>query len=135
MGRIRQREWLALVDDYVSRIAHYVKCDIVEFRDDDELLQRPPDADFVVALEVGGARMTSTHFAQKLQAWSLLGQGRIAFLIGGSNGLPGVLVQRAHFKLSLSDMTLPHRLARVLLVEQIYRAQTILRGEPYARES
>jgi 23S rRNA (pseudouridine1915-N3)-methyltransferase len=135
VGRIRQREWLALVHDYVARIVHYAKCDIIEFKDDAELLHHPPEADVVVALEVDGVRMTSTQFAHKLELWSRRGQGRIAFVIGGSEGIPAEVAKRASFKLSLSDMTLPHRLARVLLVEQIYRAQTILRGEPYARES
>lgn len=135
VGRIRQREWIALVSEYVSRITHYVKCDIVELKDDSELLRHPPDADFVVALEVNGTRLNSTDFARKLASWSRLGQGRVAFVVGGTDGIPAALSQLAHFRLSLSDMTLPHRLARVLLVEQIYRAQTILRGEPYAREA
>ena len=135
MGRIRKREWTALVEEYSVRVSHYVKCEIAEFKDDNDLLQHPPQCDVIVALEVNGSRLTSTQFAQKLESWSRCGQGRIAFVIGGSDGLPAAISQMAHFRLSLSDMTLPHRLARVFLVEQIYRAQTILRGEPYARES
>jgi 23S rRNA (pseudouridine1915-N3)-methyltransferase len=61
------------------------------------------------------------------------GKGRIAFVIGGAEGLPQAIRARAHEKLSLSTMTLPHRLARLFLAEQLYRAVTILRGEPYAR--
>jgi 23S rRNA (pseudouridine1915-N3)-methyltransferase len=134
VGRIRQREWLTLAEDYAARINHYAKCEVVELKDDNELLTKLPKGDFVVALEVGGHRLTSTDFAGKLQTWSRRGQGRIVFAIGGSEGLPRAISQNADYQLSLSDMTLPHRLARVVLLEQLYRAQTILRGEPYARE-
>jgi 23S rRNA (pseudouridine1915-N3)-methyltransferase len=135
VGRFRQREWIALVAEYTARIVHYAKFDIVEFKDDAELQSKLPKGDFVVALEVAGHRLTSRQFAQKLETWSRRGQGKIVFVIGGSEGLPSAVSESADYQLSLSDMTLPHRLARVLLLEQLYRAQTILRGEPYARES
>jgi 23S rRNA (pseudouridine1915-N3)-methyltransferase len=57
------------------------------------------------------------------------------FIVGGAEGIPASVSRNAHYRLSLSDMTLPHRLARVFLLEQLYRAFTILRGEPYAREN
>ena len=63
----------------------------------------------------------------------LHGQRAVTFLIGGSDGLPKAAVARAHRRLSLSAMTLPHRLARVLLCEQLYRALSIIKGEPYSR--
>ena len=132
---MRKREWLTLVEEYLARVSHYVKCEITEFKDDHDLLQHPPQGDVIVALEVNGSRLTSTQFSQMLESWSRRGQGRISFVIGGTDGLPAAISQMAHFRLSLSDMTLPHRMARVFLIEQLYRAQTILRGEPYARES
>ena len=88
----------------------------------------------MVALDVGGQEVKSSEFARLVERWSTAGKGDIAFVLGGAEGLPGPLVSAAHCRLSLSRMTLPHRLARVLLYEQIYRALTILRGEPYARE-
>ena len=135
VGRIRERNWLALMDEYSTRLSHYVKCDVTEFKDNQELLRQPPQGDVIVALEVAGARLTSTQFAQTLEAWSRRGRGRTAFIIGGADGIPTAISQSAHHRLSLSDMTLPHRLARLFLLEQLYRAFTILRGEPYARES
>lgn len=135
VGRVRKPEWQALIDDYSSRIAHYVRCEVVEFKDNDALFRHPPEGDFIVALEVTGSCLSSAQFAQKLESWSRCGQGRVAFVIGGADGIPPGIARLAHFRLSLSEMTLPHRLARVLFLEQIYRAQTILRGEPYARES
>ena len=124
VGRVRKPEWRALIDDYSSRISHYVRCEVIEFKDDNDLIRHPPEGDIIVSLE-----------AQKLESWSRCGQGRVAFVIGGTDGIPLAIARLANFRLSLSEMTLPHRLARVLLLEQIYRAQTILRGEPYARES
>jgi 23S rRNA (pseudouridine1915-N3)-methyltransferase len=88
----------------------------------------------LVALEVDGAALSSSELAKKLGAWTSQGKGNVAFAIGGAEGLPRELSARAAFRLSLSSMTLPHRLARLILLEQIYRAFTILRGEPYARE-
>ncbi len=135
VGRIRNLEWQALIADYSSRISHYVRCEVVEFKDDGTLLRHPPEGDVIVALEVSGSRLSSTRFAQKLESWSRCGQGMVAFVIGGTDGIPPDIARLSTFRLSISDMTLPHRLARVVLLEQIYRAQTILRGEPYARES
>jgi 23S rRNA (pseudouridine1915-N3)-methyltransferase len=93
----------------------------------------PPEA-HVVALEPGGDALTSTELARRIERWGRTGKGIIVFVVGGADGIPSEVVARAHARLSLSSLTLPHRLARVLLVEQLYRAMTILRGEPYARE-
>ena len=93
----------------------------------------PADA-VIVALEVWGKGLGSEEFARKLESWGSTGKGHVAFVIGGAEGIPTAISQRAQFHLSLSPMTLPHRLARVILFEQLYRAMTILRGEPYARE-
>jgi 23S rRNA (pseudouridine1915-N3)-methyltransferase len=72
--------------------------------------------------------------AKRVERWSSRGKGIVAFVIGGADGIPADLLSRADARLSLSTLTLPHRLARVVLAEQLYRAMTILRGEPYARE-
>jgi 23S rRNA (pseudouridine1915-N3)-methyltransferase len=89
---------------------------------------------WLVALDPGGRELTSSEFAHQLSRWLELGKAEIDFVIGGADGIPKALLERADSKLALSRMTLPHRLARVLLFEQLYRAFAILKNEPYARE-
>ena len=100
-----------------------------------ELLQAalPEDA-LLVALDQRGTALTSVGFADRLQRWRLEGIKTLAFVIGGADGFAQPLVQRASFTLSLGVMTWPHLLARILLLEQLYRAQQILAGHPYHRE-
>jgi 23S rRNA (pseudouridine1915-N3)-methyltransferase len=92
------------------------------------------DSAWVVALDPNGEELTSTQFAERLNRWLQLGKPEIDFVIGGADGIPRAVLDRADAKVSLSRLTLPHRLARVLLFEQLYRAFAILQNEPYARE-
>jgi 23S rRNA (pseudouridine1915-N3)-methyltransferase len=134
VGRLREPALRALADDYLGRIRRYVRCDEVEVREPSELVGALPRAATVVALDVEGEEPTSSEFARLIERWSTVGKGDVAFVLGGADGLPGPVLSAAQHRLSLSRLTLPHRLARVLLYEQVYRAFTILRGEPYARE-
>ncbi len=134
VGRIKERALRSVADDYLGRIARYVRCDEIEVRDAAGLERALPAGARVVALEVAGSALSSEAFARTIERWGSHGKGVIAFIIGGAEGIPAELSARADERLSLSSMTLPHRLARVVLLEQIYRAMTILRGEPYARE-
>lgn len=134
VGKLKEREVRAIADDYWGRIRRVVRGVEVEVKDAAQLASALPSADVVVALEVLGTAFSSEEFARKLDQWGQKGKGEIVFLIGGAEGLPEELSERAHIRISLSSMTLPHRLARVLLLEQIYRGLSILRGEPYARE-
>ena len=138
VGKIKQAGMRAELDDYVGRIARYGGCDEIELKDgtEAEVTARfekaiPPRAR-VIALEVGGKTVTSHGLADLVAKAEREAVGTLCFLIGGSYGLPKPLSQRAHMQLSLSALTLPHRLARLLLAEQVYRAFTILRGEPYS---
>ena len=135
VGRMRGSGWSALAEDYLARIRHYSRCEIIELKDDAELVRRWPKDDVNVALEVDGQSYSSQQFARTLTRWASQGKGRIAFIVGGAEGIPAQFSRQADFRLSLSPMTLPHRLARVLILEQLYRALTILKGEPYARDS
>lgn len=87
----------------------------------------------VVALDGRGRRLSSTAFARQIGAWRDRGVTDLAFLIGGADGLSDRVRDQADFILSLGDMTWPHLLARALLAEQLYRAQSILAGHPYHR--
>src|SRR5213075_3232083 len=84
-----------------------------------------------IALEVGGESWTTERFARHIGERMLRGTRALTFAIGGADGLPPALSARAGLRLSLSAMTLPHRMARLVLLEQIYRALSIIRGEPY----
>jgi len=133
-GRLKEREVRVIADDYLGRIRRYVKCDEVEVKSASELGGAVPAGALVVALEVDGEALTSTELSRRVERWGSTGKGVVAFVIGGAEGIPSALSKSAHARLSLSSLTLPHRLARVLLLEQLYRALSILRNEPYARE-
>ncbi len=139
VGKIKERGVREAIDDYLGRITRHFPLDEIELRDAPPaeltaaLEKRIPADAHVVALDVEGKAMTSEGFARWLDAKMTQGKGRVAFLIGGAEGLPEAIRARANEKLSLSAMTLPHRLARLFLAEQLYRAMTILRGEPYSR--
>jgi 23S rRNA (pseudouridine1915-N3)-methyltransferase len=135
VGKIKERELRAVADDYLGRIRRYVRLEEVEVTSDAALERALPGGVTLVALDPGGDALTSTTFAKKVEAWGRRGKGDVAFVIGGAEGIPDTLLRSADARLSLSSLTLPHRLARVVLFEQIYRAFTILRGEPYAREN
>lgn len=133
-GRMKEREVRALADDYLSRIRRYVKCEEVEVKSAKELAGAVPAGALLVALEVEGEALTSTELSRRVERWGSTGKGVVAFVIGDADGIPAALSQSAQARISLSKLTLPHRLARLLLLEQLYRSLSILRGEPYARE-
>jgi len=137
VGKVKQAGMRAEIDDYLGRLKRYATCAEIELKDapERELVPRfdkaIPARTKVIALEVGG-KMLDSHGLARLVADLERDPGAAAFLIGGSYGLPPVVSSRADLKLSLSPMTLPHRLARLVLAEQLYRAFTILRNEPYS---
>lgn len=112
---------------------HHVPVEIIEVEDDTTLLRRIPAAAEVIALEPGGESWDTAQLARFIEERMLHGARAVMFLIGGSDGLPSAAVKRATRRLSLSAMTLPHRLARLILCEQLYRALSIIKGEPYHR--
>ena len=134
VGKLKEREVRSLVDDYLGRIRRYCRCDEIEVKDDAALLKAVPKDATLVAMEVKGRALSSSQFAEKLENFVSMGKGHVVFVIGGAEGIPEELSNSAQLKLSLSTMTLPHRLARLLLSGQIYRGFSILRNEPYARE-
>lgn len=138
VGKIKEKPTQELLRDYYGRIDRYARFDEVELKDgtEEEVTERferaIPERSRVVALEVLGQRWSSEQLAQHLGRCEGEGVQSAVFLIGGSYGLPKVISKRADVQLSLSAMTLPHRLARLLLAEQVYRGFTILRNEPYS---
>ena len=131
VGKLRDKHFAALCDDYLTRARRHLPVDVVEVEDDAALARKWPAQGETVALEVTGESWTTERFAHHLGDRMLRGGRAITFAIGGADGLPAALVARASLRLSLSAMTLPHRMSRLVLLEQIYRALTIIRGEPY----
>jgi len=138
VGKVKQLGLRAELDDYLKRIQRYTSCSEIELKDgsDAEVLARfekaiPPKSKRI-ALEVGGQTISSHGLADLVAHAERTAVPTLAFLIGGSYGLPKTLSASAQLQLSLSALTLPHRLARLVLAEQVYRAYTILRNEPYS---
>ena len=131
VGKLRDRSFTALCDDYMARARRHLSVDVVEVEDDAALARKWPAQGETIALEVRGESWTTERFARHLGERMLHGARTLTFAIGGADGLPAALAARAGLRLSLSAMTLPHRMARLVLLEQIYRALTIIRGEPY----
>lgn len=138
VGKIKERGLRELIDDYAKRIGRYGTYHELELKDaaHDEVEERfrkaIPARSRVYALEVEGRAVSSHELSQlvgKAEDTSIM---NLVFLIGGSYGLPPATSKAADGQLSLSKLILPHRLARLFLVEQLYRAFTILRNEPYS---
>ena len=141
VGRVKEAEVRALLDEYYGRARRYAELTEHELKEErpdrmlaalDKLttgLTRPE----LVALEADGERLSSEGFAAKVGD-AMERAVTPVFLIGGAEGITPEMRARSRWRLSLGPMTLPHRIARVVLAEQVYRAFTILRGEPYARE-
>ena len=150
IGRLKERYWREAVGEYSKRLGSYCSLRIQELKEarlpagagpaeeeavkiaeGEEILSRVNKDMFVVSLEIRGKRMSSETLAEKLRSLALEGRSEIAFVIGGSLGLSEAVSRRADLKLSFSDMTFPHQMMRVILLEQIYRSFRIIRGEPY----
>jgi 23S rRNA (pseudouridine1915-N3)-methyltransferase len=137
VGKIKQPGLRAELDDYLGRIQRYATLDEIELKDAGEAELRArfekalPKRARAIALEVDGKALSSQGLAE-LVGRAELDATPLAFLIGGAYGLPREVSALAQARLSLSPMTLPHRLARLVLAEQLYRSFTILRNEPYS---
>ena len=117
--------------EYAKRLVGF-RLELVEVRVPERMLELIAERDYVVALEVTGRAMTTPELARWLEN-RLAGGRNLAFVIGGADGLSPALVKRADFHWSLSPLTWPHGLARVMVAEQLYRAHSILKGHPYHR--
>ena len=131
VGKLRDRHVAALTEDYLARARRHLPVEVVEVEDDQALARRWPAEGETIALEPEGEAWTTKIFSRELERRMTRGTRTLTFVIGGADGIPAALSARAGLRLSLSAMTLPHRLARLMLCEQIYRALTIIRGEPY----
>jgi 23S rRNA (pseudouridine1915-N3)-methyltransferase len=132
VGRVRDAALRAACDDYLGRLRHYARVEEQEVKDEARVLGAIPEGTRLVALSRTGEQWTSSQLADWTGRWEMESRD-VAFAIGGAEGLPEHLLGKAERVWSLSRLTFPHELARVLLYEQLYRAYTIRRGEPYHR--
>ncbi len=145
VGRVRDPGLRAACDEYVARARRYIKLDIHEVRgggrqgkdpesilcdEGTALLRAVPSTTRLMALARDGRAYDSRAFADRLDRWRQEARD-VAFVIGGAYGLHESVRRRSEESLRLSDMTLPHEVARLVLLEQIYRGYSILKGEPY----
>jgi len=150
IGKLKEKYWREAAVEYIKRLTAYCRIEINEVGDEGyaeglslaeeekvkqrewQKLSRHLRTDtFLVALDVHGEQVSSEELAARLDKLALSGRSDITFIIGGSLGLPDQALKQAHWRLSFSRMTFPHQLMRVVLLEQIYRAFKISRGEPY----
>lgn len=133
VGKMRDRRMSDVCDEYLLRARRHLPIDEIEVEDDAGLIRKTPVGAEIIAMEADGKMLTSQEFAEFVRKRMNAGTRALVFLIGGADGLGPEAVAAASMRLSLSRMTLPHRLARVVLCEQLYRALSIIRGEPYDR--
>jgi 23S rRNA (pseudouridine1915-N3)-methyltransferase len=133
VGKMRDKRMQSLCDEYVERARRHVPVEVEEVADDEGLLRGLPVGAEIIALEPGGQAWDTAQLTKHIEKRMVQGARAVVFLIGGADGLSAGAVAQAERRLSLSPFTLPHRLARVILCEQIYRAISLIRGEPYSR--
>lgn len=150
VGKIKEKFFADAINEYSKRLSKFTNLEIIEVPDEmtkdgasegmnlkvlqkeaERIMAKISDSDYVITLEIEGKKLTSEQLADKIADVMLRGNSQIAFIIGGSLGLFDDVKKRADYALSFSDMTFPHQLMRVILLEQIYRAFKINAHEPY----
>ena len=150
VGKLKEKYLKQAIDEYSKRLTRYCKIDIIELPDEktpdnasekEELqikdkegqliLSKIKDNMFVVAMDLNAKQMTSEEFSKFIETQGVMGNSNITFVIGGSLGLSDNVKKRADMLLSFSDMTFPHQLMRIILLEQVYRAFKIANNENY----
>ena len=140
VGKTKNKHYLALQDEYLQRLSHFTKCEIVEVRDGEgketegkRILEKLNPSAFVVLLDVKGRPLSSHDLAHEVERWQNAGTKAVTFVIGGADGVSRAVADKADTVLSLSFLTFTHEMARVVMLEQIYRAFTIIKGFPYQK--
>lgn len=138
IGKLKEKFLVEGVNEYLKRLKNFAKVEVSEIaecrtveEEGQKILSQVLREGYIVALDVAGEMLTSEKFAEKIAALNLHGVSDITFIIGGAFGLSDEVKRAADFCLSFSEMTFTHQMARLILVEQIYRAFKINRNEPY----
>ncbi|SDF65841.1 23S rRNA (pseudouridine(1915)-N(3))-methyltransferase RlmH [Sporolituus thermophilus] len=150
VGKIKEKYLTAGIAEYTKRLGPYCRLEIIEVdeermpadpsaaakekvlaREGERLLKHVRGGSYLIVLDVRGKALSSEELAEKIDALALTGQSDVTFVIGGAFGLSPAVLAAANERLSFSRMTFTHQMIRLLLVEQLYRAFKISRGEPY----
>ncbi|MDX8363573.1 23S rRNA (pseudouridine(1915)-N(3))-methyltransferase RlmH [Cytobacillus sp. IB215665] len=150
IGKLKEKYLKQGIQEYLKRLTPYAKVNIIELSDEkapealseqqmeqikqkegERILAKISEDTHVIALAIEGKMKTSEQLAKDLDNLATYGKSKVAFVIGGSLGLSNEVMQRSNESLSFSKMTFPHQLMRLILLEQVYRAFRINRGEPY----
>ena len=150
VGKMKEKPYRLMADEYLKRLSRYGKVDEIELpdlpepaassaaiekqikdREGEAILAKIRPSDYVIALTIPGKQWDSPGLSQHIETLMERGQSSLVFVIGGSLGLSDAVIARANEQLSMSKMTFPHQLARVMLLEQLYRAMKIRSGERY----
>lgn len=150
VGKLKEKYLKAGIAEYAKRLGAYAKITEVEVADEkapeqlseadmeivkkkegERILAKIPQDAYVIALAIDGKMKTSEQLAKDMESLMTYGRSKIVFVIGGSLGLHDEVLKRADEKLSFSKMTFPHQLMKLILLEQVYRAFRIMKGEPY----
>lgn len=150
VGKIKEKYFRDAIAEYQKRLSKYCRLDIIEIADEktpdktselledqikrreaERILKNIKENAYCIALTIDGRKRDSVNLAEHIEQLGLCGKSNLVFVIGGSLGLHDSVIERADEKLSFSDMTFPHQLMRVILIEQIYRCYRIINGEPY----
>lgn len=150
LGKIKEKYLNEAIDEYKKRISRFASLNIIELKDRDkpdrlsdaelqkivdeeseEILMKVDETSFVITLEIDGKLLTSEEFAEEIKDAGVSGYSKITLIIGGSNGFNSKVSSKADLKLSFGRMTMNHKLMRVVLMEQIFRAFKIINNEAY----
>ncbi|NLL06800.1 MAG: 23S rRNA (pseudouridine(1915)-N(3))-methyltransferase RlmH [Clostridiaceae bacterium] len=150
VGKLKERYLKEGIGEYNKRLSRFCELQIIEVDDEqapenlsesqeiqvkrkeaERIIKKVKDGSVLIVLDLKGKKLNSEGFADKLNSFFISGKSHITFVIGGSLGLDEELVKRADFRLCLSDMTFPHQLTRLILLEQVFRVFKILNNETY----
>jgi len=145
VGRIKESFYREAISEYAGRLKHYRPIELIEvpeerliagreahvMRTEAEKLRAACRGSEIIALTERGSQLSTVQLAAKLESFEAQGLSSLAFVLGGPQGLDADLESEARWKMGLSPLTLPYQLARLVLLEQLYRCETLRRGEPY----
>ena len=150
IGHLKEAYWKSACEEYIKRLKNYADIKVVEVDDigykegaglaietqvkdkeGEKVLEKLKPSDYLCALDLNAKEYDSVEFSEHLEKMFMMGGSHVSFVIGGSLGLSDALKKRANERLSLSKMTFPHQMTRLILLEQLYRAFRIAHHEPY----